>query len=290
MWNHKLVKCARSPPEANGGHDKIELDFGSNGKHTFDLAIGADGAWSKIRALLTDVRPQYTGVQNVTINIRQLTSRYRELADFVGTGSFSCLGDHHGVMSQRSVNDAARIYLFISTSDERYADTSGLVNKTPAEAKDQLLVGDQALFSTWGGKVKELIASACDDESNDNPSAKLDIKPLYSLPVGHSWTHQPGATLLGDAAHLFPPWAGEGVNQAMLDALELSRVITKAADDKNTLDRLTAQFELGMLARAKEEAVGTAENGEMMFGSEDGAAAMKAFFEQAYGPNAPRPE
>ena len=56
----------------------------------------------------------------------------------------------------------------------------------------------------------------------------MDIKPVYLLRFGTSWEHQASATLIGDAAHLMCPWAGVGLNLAMLDSLLLARIIIKA--------------------------------------------------------------
>ncbi|KAK5938797.1 hypothetical protein PMZ80_008989 [Knufia obscura] len=282
-WGHKLISAHNTT--ASTGHTEISLDFGPNGTQTFDLVIGADGTWSKVRALLTDIKPQYVGMHYITLDITQNTSQHPHLSDFIGTGTFTSLADHHGVISQRSVADSARIYIFISTSDEHFASTSGLDTKTPTQAKGVLL-GDDAPFARWATTIKELIAVACDDESANNPTATLDIKPLYRLPIGHTWTHHPAATLIGDAAHLMNPGAGEGVNSAMLDALLLSRAIVKAfkmagedaASVQDALEPLIKEFEVDMWARAKEMAEETLQIGEMMFGGSDGSGDMAAWF------------
>ena len=286
-WRHRLI-CAKSSTASC--HTEIELDFGENGKQTLDLVIGADGAWSRVRPLLTDVEPQYVGIQSINIDIRQITTKHPHLAELIGHGTFTSLGNRHGVFSQRSVQDSARIYIFISTEDEHFATTSGLSTKAAAQAKDQLL-GDDSPFSRWGANIKDLVAVACCDESANNPGANIDIKPLYTLPVGHTWEHQPGVTVVGDAAHLMNPPAGEGVNIAMRDSLLLSQAIIKAheiagqdaASLRSTLDPLMKEFEVNMVARAKEAAEGTLEIGKMMFGREDGATAMADWF-KSFGP------
>jgi 2-polyprenyl-6-methoxyphenol hydroxylase-like FAD-dependent oxidoreductase len=48
---------------------------------------------------------------------------------------------------------------------------------------------------------------------------------MYMLPIGFSWPHRSGVTIIGDAAHLMTPFAGEGVNLAMWDAMLLGRAL-----------------------------------------------------------------
>ena len=286
-WGHKLFSAASSTTP-NG--TETELDFGPRGKQAFALVVGADGAWSQVRNLLTDVKPLYSGMQNFTATIRHITAKYPQLSTLVGRGSFSALGLRHGVMSQRGPQDSSRVYVFLTTADEQFAASSGLAGRTAMACKGWLLDND-ALLGTWGLAIKDLVSTACDEESGDNSGAAADIKPLYMLPIGTSWEHIPNATLIGDAAHLMCPWAGEGVNLAMWDSLLLARAIIKAHEIseegftsfQSGLDPLMKDFEVEMIARAKEKAEETHSNGQIMFG-EDGATAFTNFLLQAYGP------
>ncbi|KAJ5324351.1 hypothetical protein N7476_002951 [Penicillium atrosanguineum] len=267
---------------------ETELDFGPNGKKRFDLVIGADGAWSQVRNMLSDIKPQYAGTQNISLTIRHITAKYPHLADFVGRGSFSALGSRHGVMSQRGPQDSARIYIFLTTPDEHFSTSVGLKGRPASAAKEPLLNNDE-LLGCFGTKIKELVTVACDEETKDKPGAALDIRPLYTLPIGVSWNHKPNATLIGDAAHLMCPWAGEGVNLAMWDSLLLAHAIIKAdniskdgnASFQSVLGPLMKEFEDEMFVRTKEKAEETYSNGQMLFG-EDGAAAFRDFFQAAY--------
>lgn len=71
----------------------------------------------------------------------------------------------------------------------------------------------------------------------------------FELPIGHKWDHRPGVTLIGDAAHLCSPFAGEGVNIAMLDALKLSQALIEAVKTPSSLDSHITAFEQDMFIR-----------------------------------------
>lgn len=76
---------------------------------------------------------------------------------------------------------------------------------------------------------------------------------LYMLPVGIRWHNRPGVTLLGDAAHVMTPFAGEGVNLAMADAMRLADAIIKtqkSGSDKASLTVNVTAYEEDMFARA----------------------------------------
>lgn len=285
-WCHKL-RYATQIQTTSGA--KVQLDFGVHGRHFVDLVVGADGAWSQVRSMLTAVKPYYVGTQIITLTIRHLSTKYPRLDALLGRGSFSALGLRHAVMSQRGPLDSARIYVFLTTPDEHATFTFGLANQAASAAK-QVLLRNSALLGEWGETMKDLVAVACDEETTDNPHGLIDIRPLYTLPVGVSWEHNPSATLIGDAAHLMCPWAGEGVNLAMWDSLTLAHAIADAvqsaeqsgASFRRSLGPLLKKCERTQAARAKEKAEETETNGKMLF-SEDGAQQFAKFFQSVYG-------
>ncbi|KAL4883879.1 hypothetical protein BJY04DRAFT_18475 [Aspergillus karnatakaensis] len=172
----------------------VELDFGPHGKQTAALVIGADGAWSRVRSLLTDEKPHYAGTQSITATVTNISTRYPHLADFVGQGSFSALGLRHGVMSQRGPQDSARIYTFLSVPEENpgFLSSPNSVNRSNTISKNQLLT-DSTLLGTFGAPLKELVSVACDERLPlptptpthpaypSNPST-----PAQSEPHGHT--------------------------------------------------------------------------------------------------------
>ncbi|KAI0156215.1 salicylate hydroxylase [Pestalotiopsis sp. NC0098] len=288
-WEHKLVKAT---PTASAS--QYVLDFGSRGTSTVDLVVGADGAWSRIRAQLTDKKPHYSGVTFMTLTVPDFEARYPQLAEFVGPGTFAAPGDGNVVMCQRGVRGAARIYLSFKTSEDGLAEFSGLGKATAAEAKKKLLSlesGDSrwTTFGSFGPKLQELITIGL-----ENQSGPLDIKPLYMLPVGElAWQHKAGVTLIGDAAHLMTPFAGEGVNLAMRDALDISAVIKNAWDAANsspdesqafhkTLESGLPGIEKELFERSEETAEQTFQNLGLF--TSPGAAPKLAEFFSSHGP------
>jgi 2-polyprenyl-6-methoxyphenol hydroxylase-like FAD-dependent oxidoreductase len=97
------------------------------------------------------------------------------------------------------------------------------------------------------------------------------------MPADQSWEALPNLTMLGDAAHLMPPYAGEGVNMAMLDALELSDCLTDPSF--NNVQAAIAAYETQMRSRASEIAKMTLEQTAIMH-SEDGLNEILEMFEE----------
>jgi len=285
-WNHK-IKAVRSECNPTTGATEITIDFHEHDTVVHDFVAGADGAWSRTRKLLSPAPPIYSGAQWLIATIRHASTAYPHLSALCGTGTMSALGHCNALMTQRGPQDSIRLYAIISTPDEAWTTTVGLQRKTAAEVKHTLL-DSESLFANWAPALRDLLATACDEETRDNPGANADVKPYYMLPVGHRWPHRTGITLIGDAAHLMTPWAGEGVNLALWDALDLARVLAEAdrlvgkdadaAAWQIALDPRVRVFEEDMLARAAEKAEESDRN-RKTFLSENGAERMAEFFQ-----------
>lgn len=283
-WNHKIASI-QSNRNATTGATEVTLDLGVNGVATYDFVVGADGAWSRVRKLLSDVKPFYSGGQILTATARHASTKYPHLVELVGSGMLHALGGGNGIVTHRGPQDSIQVHVTLSTPDEHWAQAHKLEGKPAAEIKTALL-SDDKLFRKWAPELQELLATACDEETKDNPGGETDIMPLYMLPVDFRWEHQIGATLVGDAAHLMTPWAGEGANLALWDSLDLAHVLSTvpetaadAAAWQAALEPRLREFEETMLARAQAKAEETLSNKELLF-SENGAEALADFLKE----------
>ncbi|MBD9628181.1 FAD-dependent monooxygenase [Ensifer sp. ENS06] len=222
-WGHRLEKVTN---DVSGKH---RLNFENGRSECFDLVIGADGAWSRVRPALTDVQPVYTGTTFVELWIDAIDVRHPALARMIGRGTMFALHAGLGLVAQRNGNGHVRVYAAIPVApNEGRRPDIALAGIT----KNGLL----KRFGGWSEGLLRLISDA---------DAIAAIRPIFALPAGLRWTHRPGLTLVGDAAHVMPP-VGVGVNLAMLDAANLAEALVSASDWPLAL----TQFETMMLDRA----------------------------------------
>jgi 2-polyprenyl-6-methoxyphenol hydroxylase-like FAD-dependent oxidoreductase len=87
-------------------------------------------------------------------------------------------------------------------------------------------------------------------------------RAINYMPLDQCWQALPNLTIVGDAAHIMPPFAGEGANMAMLDALELSACLT--ANEYSSMQLAIATYESAMLKRAAAATRESLLNGERM--------------------------
>ncbi|KAF7946456.1 hypothetical protein EAE96_009454 [Botrytis aclada] len=254
QWEHKVQSV--SPNSSNSHQQTITFQDGSS--HSCDLAIGADGAWSKVRPLLTDVKPYFSGVHWMTLTIPNVTKRFPEIAKMIGTGTFWALGGKRFVLSQRGSMDSARVYVAIHNEDINHCNDAGLNSSDIEQIKEKAL-GESGVFADFGKGIKDFLEKGLCEEKTPQ------FMQMYMLPTDHTWEHKANATSVGDAAHLMTPFAGEGVNSAMLDALELAQGIIAAVKKGTSISDAMREYEMKMFVRAKENAEETWTSLEKIF-------------------------
>ncbi|RRQ89661.1 FAD-dependent oxidoreductase [Streptomyces griseofuscus] len=240
------------------GGGRHEVTFADGSTVTTDLLIGADGAWSRIRPLVSSARPAYTGISFVETDLLDADARHPRSAALIGGGFFISLGGDRGFLAHRETDGSLHVYTAVR-ADEGWLGTIDFDDT--AAAKTAVLAG----FEGWDEGLRELVADA------DGP---LTPRHIHALPADHRWDRVPGVTLLGDAAHLMSPFAGEGANLAMYDGAQLAEAIAAHPNDPELA--LTA-YESTLFPRSHASATESAVSLDTMF-SDNGLSQMAAFF------------
>ncbi|PHQ51934.1 FAD-dependent oxidoreductase [Streptomyces cinnamoneus] len=212
---------------------RLLLDDGTS--EDADLVVGADGAWSRIRPALSDATPSYTGVTFIETGFDDCDTRHPALARMVGNGTLLAAADSKALLAQRNSNGHLRVYIaFRAPQDWRTA--AGLELHDTAAVRAHLL----KMFDGWDESLLYLL--------RHHDGGFVD-RPVFVLPVPHTWDHVPGITLLGDAAHLMPP-VGLGANLAMLDGTDLAHALVT----ESSIDDAVRAYESRMLPRSAQAA------------------------------------
>lgn len=253
----KYGKTFKSLSRLNNGQVKVSFIEGE--VSTFDFVVGADGAFSKVRPYLADVDVEYNGISMVELNVEDVYNQYPDLAAFNKHGKMMALGGHKAILGQ--VNGDERIKVYMSYQID-YADFDKFKEMSTSEIKEQLLQD----FEDWDQDLKKYIKYAGDD---------ILLRRIYKLPIGFKWENQSNITLIGDAAHLMSPFAGEGVNMALYDAY----LLAEALKVNNDLQSALNDYEARMYETSEESARESQANLEEMF-SDNAAQKFGDFFNQ----------
>ncbi|OBI22164.1 FAD-dependent oxidoreductase [Mycobacterium sp. E2462] len=239
-WGRKVTTVRRLD------HGRHEVAFVDGSAITADVLVGADGAWSKIRPLVSDATPEYVGTTFVETYLHDAERRHPATAAAVGAGSFFALAPGKGIFAHREPDDVLHAYIAINRPAEWIAgiDFTDVATATARIAAE---------FAGW---AEHLGAMITDGDAMPVP------RPLYALPDGHRWERVPGVTLIGDAAHLTAP-NGEGANLAMLDAAQLAQAIAKHPDDTESA---LAEYESAMFPRGAASASEARQGLELFLG------------------------
>ena len=216
------------------GHGSAML-FADGTEQTFDLIVGADGTWSKIRPAVSSIIPKYTGILVIEFGIDKVEQRFPDTAAMAGRGLTFALGDTKSIASHRNADDHMGGYIGLPVPEDWFQQRE--LDRLDAHDAREVLCEE---FAGWSEDLLLWIRRS---------DGSLVARPIYELPSGHRWDHREGLTLIGDAAHVMSPFGGDGANLAMVDGADLAEALIQV-DWRTAVDH----FEKSMSARAKEPA------------------------------------
>ena len=240
VWNRKFV----SLEEQNG---RFLLHFENSPVETADVVVGANGIMSMLRKMITDVPARYTGTVIITGEIADYETSCPNFKKICGEDKIIARDGRVFFLSQPKTNGELYYYACFRQSESWVKDNDLHFNDHKQISR---FLND--LFADWSMAYKELFAA----------TTEFTLLPLHQVPI-ENWQPHKNITLIGDAAHGMPPYAGIGVNTGLLDAMYLAENLTNGKFDN--IQTAIDNYEERMFEYASEAQQQTATNEEQLF-------------------------
>lgn len=190
--------------------DSVSVLFTDGSTGDYDLVVGADGLYSKVRSLVfgDTYTPRFTGQAVWRYNFPR-APHIDHLANFQSAEGNAGLVPLAGDL----------MYLFLTSHEP---ENPWMDSATLAEKMRDRMQGFTGLI----GELREQITD----------SSQVVYKPMEVVFVNEPW-HRGRVLIIGDAAHATTPHLGQGAGMAIEDAVVLSEELTAGGSVEEQLQR-----------------------------------------------------
>eukprot|EP01040_Poterioochromonas_malhamensis_P004329 gene4329-4641_t len=219
----------------------MKLRFQDGSEEIVSLVIGADGIFSRVRQLLKDSIPSTTddvkeqSVQSPT-NPASHDLKYLDLMVILGISNLKSSLDGIAYCQRQWLNGSTRVFTMPYDENRLMWQLSYPLDEAEALKLSSVEKRNASEILAVGRLLKEAAMNKCAgwdpillDIFERTDDYGLSGHPVYDRnPANFLIAQSPltsRVTLLGDAAHPMSPFKGQGANQALLDALSLSKTL-----------------------------------------------------------------
>ena len=214
-----LIQFGRRLKSLEDGAGAVALHFEDGGSEQVDVAIGADGIHSRVRAhLFGDEYPRFTGV----VSFRSVvpTERVRDVPEIEAFTKWWGPNPQSQIVTF-PLNQGRETFVFATTGQDSWHEESWTSEGDVHELR--------SFYKDFHPDARRLL-DACDSVLK---SALYEREPLAQWSLGT-------VTLLGDACHPMLPFMAQGACQAIEDAVVLARCLGPDTTPAQAADVLQA--------------------------------------------------